>query len=344
MFPTQYLSYDQVALIPKLSKLTSRSQADVSVQFGPKKFKLPVMPANMKCTIDWALAKWMSENDYFYVMHRFGNNYTFLLATKQENWKNVSISIGVKAEDIALLSWAVENTKIDYITIDIAHGHCIAVKEMITFIHQLYDSRKIQRPFIIAGNVASAEAVNDLAEWGADAAKVGIAQGGACTTYGKTGFGLPMFTCVEECVLQDDLDLSDLLKPSNEDKTERTIIPVIADGGIKTNGDIAKALVAGAKMIMAGSMFAACKDSPADALYYGITLDEKPRYKIYYGSASATNKGNNHHIEGTEVQIPISDFTYETKLLEITEDLQSAVSYAGGNNLNAFKTVSWVQR
>lgn len=105
-------------------------------------------------------------------------------------------------------------------------------------------------------------------------------------------------------------------------------VPLIADGGIKMNGDIAKALRAGGTLVMAGSLFAACENSPAETY-----LDEKTglRMKRYYGSASVYNKHHKRHVEGTMVELPCNNMTYEEKLYEITDSLQSSLSYAGGN-------------
>ena len=339
-----YYSYQEVFLKPRYSEFHSRSEADVSVKLGNKTFKVPVMPANMKCTIDAAKAKWMSDNDYFYVMHRFNSDHTsapntdnkkFIEMANKESFKNISISLGVKDEDKELIEYCVkQNLAIDYITIDIAHAHSIRMKEMLEFLHSVYKKGLYERPFIIAGNIASPAAVVDLENWGADATKVGIAQGDACTTYGQTGFGLPMFTCIQECVA--------VAKK-----------PVIADGGIRTNGDFAKAIVAGGTMVMAGSVFAACIDSPAETIYkisktnelregmkigaggvFEKSMDEilaKRTYKTYFGSASAKNKGANVHVEGRVVELECNKMTYADKLDEITQSLKSAVSYAGGD-------------
>jgi GMP reductase len=314
-----------VFLKPRYSEFHSRSEADVSVKLGNKTFKVPVIPANMKCTIDVDKAKYMSENDYFYVMHRFNSDHTsapntdnkkFIEIANKESFKNISISLGVKDEDKELIEYCVkQNLAIDYITIDIAHAHSIRMKEMLEFLHSVYKKRLYERPFIIAGNIASPEAVIDLENWGADAVKCGIAQGDACTTYGQTGFGLPMFTCIQECAA-----------------VARK--PIIADGGIRTNGDFAKALVAGGTMVMAGSVFASCIDSPAETVTKTTASGNSGSvltYKTYYGSASARNKGANVHVEGRIVELPCNGMTYAEKLVEITQSLQSAVSYAGGN-------------
>ena len=329
-----YYSYQDVFLKPRYSEFHSRSEANTSITFGNKTFKLPVVPANMECTMNVDKAKYMSENEYFYIMHRFNkdknepantDNKKFIELANNENWKTISISLGVKDADEELIQYCIsKGLRIDYLTLDIAHAHSVRMKEMLAYLNRMYrsDICTVERPFIIAGNVASAGAVVDLENWGADATKVGIAQGDACTTYGQTGFGAPMFSCIQECA-------------------DIATKPIIADGGIRTNGDFAKAIVAGGTMVMAGSIFAACIDSPAETVYREIITNElsnrgagkiifKP-YKTYYGSASAKNKGANVHVEGRVVELECNKMTYAEKLHEITESLQSSISYAGGD-------------
>ena len=322
-----YYSYQDVCLVPKYSKYHSRSEIDTSIELGKQTFKLPVVPANMECTMNVDKARYMSKNGYFYVMHRFNKDKTapantdnkkFIELANTENWKNISISLGVKEEDEELIHYCITNKlRIDYITIDIAHAHSVRMKDMLGYINRMYRSNicSMERPFVIAGNVASSDAVVDLEDWGADATKIGIAQGDACTTYGQTGFGLPMFSCIQEC--------ADVARK-----------PIIADGGIRTNGDFAKAIVAGGTMVMAGSVFAACIDSPADTVIRTVTKQNSgyvTTYKTYYGSASARNKGANVHVEGRVVELECNKMTYAEKLNEIQESLQSSISYAGGD-------------
>ena len=314
------LKYSDIDLIPNYSKLYSRADADTSVDFLGTKFMLPVVPANMKSVIDMDLAKNMSEDGYFYIMHRFGNRLRDLVTQmNEENWGVISVSIGIKMNDKKdIVALAKYKQRIDYITIDIAHGHCERMKTAIQCVQRYMPGTKI-----IAGNVCTGTAVRDLYEWGADAVKVGIGQGSPCTTKYKTGFTMPMFSCVKLC--------SNLRGGCWEDDSHGPI-PIIADGGVKHNGDIAKALVAGATMVMAGGMFASCSDSPAACSTIGSVT-----HKAYFGSASAENKGHNHNIEGKLTNIPCSNMTVGQKLIEITEDLQSSISYAGGKDLQAFK-------
>lgn len=237
------LKYSDIVLVPKLSSIETREFVNVGCKFGKSEFNLPIVPANMKTVINSELAKSLSDSNFFYIMHRFGiNNYDFVQTANKQNWKTISISVGVKQTDIETLKKIENNNlRIDYITVDIAHGHSMLMKSTIKSIRKIFG----ERVFIIAGNVATSDAVSDLTEWGADSIKVGIGQGSPCTTKDKTGFTMPMFSCMLECATNAN-------------------IPLIADGGVKCNGDVAKAICAGADMVMVGGMFAECVDSPAE--------------------------------------------------------------------------------
>lgn len=303
------LKYSDICLIPNYSEVHSRVDCDPSIKLFGKKFLLPVIPANMKSVIDMHTCEWMSSHGFFYIMHRFDRDLAEDVADAQD-WDNISFSVGVKTKDkIAVQKISKREHRVDYLTIDIAHGYCKRMNTMIQWIKKHLPDTKI-----IAGNVATSCAVRELANWGADIVKVGIGQGSPCTTKDKTGFTMPMFSCVKLC--------------SNVTLDNGYIVPIIADGGIRCNGDIAKALVAGATMVMSGSMFAACTDSPASIINInGVN------HKAYFGSASAENKGHNNNIEGKLNKIPNNGMTYGEKLNEITQDLQSSISYAGGDTL-----------
>jgi GMP reductase len=309
--PKKGLYYNDIYLIPQYSELNSRSEADTSVVFGNRTFKLPIIPSNMLPSIDVKWAKWLSENDYFYVMHRFhGNTVSFVRNANEENWKTISISTGVNEDSLLELTMIkTYECRVDYITIDVAHGHHIKVKTRIEEIRRIFPD-----VFIIAGNTSSPESTMDLESWGADATKCLIGTGSACSTKHQTGFHVPSFSCI--------LDCSHYAKK-----------PIIADGGAKHYGDIAKALVAGATMVMSGGMFAACSDSPAP------DIDGK---KYYFGNASAKAKGKNLHVEGFDLQIENAGISLEERLIEIKQALQSSISYAGGKDLSSLTKVNYV--
>lgn len=319
------LKYEDICLIPNYSEIHSRSDCSTSCELGGKKFNLPIIPANMKSVVDMTLAKWMSENNYFYIMHRFDRHLAEDVGlANSEDWKTISFSVGIKLRDKIHVTNIGKNSnlRVDFLTIDIAHGHCRRMKSMINHIKKHLPDTKI-----IAGNVATPTAVKDLANWGADIVKVGIGQGSPCTTKDKTGFTMPMFSCVLNCA---EVYASQNEEAAHEFLDRETPVPIIADGGIKCNGDIAKALVAGAKIVMAGGSFAACTDSPAAS-----SLINNALHKAYFGSASKENKGDDRHIEGKLTNIYSNGLTYKDKLLEAQQDIQSSISYAGGECLKA---------
>ena len=304
-------SYDDICLTPRYSDLNSRDEADTSVKFLGRKFSIPVVPANMIDVISLENARQLSKDGYFYIMHRFGNA-TQEAIDSDLNSSLLSISIGVKDEDRKFIGNLVLTPS--FITIDTAHAHHKNVSDMLRYLHTAFDPSYEERPKFIAGNVATADGYRFLCDSGADAVKVGIGGGSICTTRYKTGFHVPTAYSVWEC-RQDD----------------RYEVPIIADGGAKHFGDVAKALVLGADMVMSGRWFAECIDSPAK-IEHGK--------KIYRGSTSYEAKGHNNHVEGQTIEIERA-CTYKERLEEIRQALSSAISYGGGRDLSCFNSVKW---
>ena len=178
---------------------------------------------------------------------------------------------------------------------------------------------KLPSAFVIAGNVGTPEGVIDLENWGADATKVGIGPGKVCITRLKTGFGTGgwQLSALKWCA-------------------RVATKPIVADGGIRHHGDIAKSVRFGAAMVMIGSLFAGHEESPGQT----VEVDGK-LYKEYYGSASDFNKGEYKHVEGKRILEPIKGRFADT-LREMREDLQSSISYAGGRVLADLRKVNYV--
>jgi GMP reductase len=311
----EIFDYDNILLLPRKCRVQSRSECDASVQFGPRRFKLPVVPANMKTVVDEPITEFLAANDYFYVMHRFDVDNLAYARTMRDKGLYVSISSGVKEADRAMIDrLAAEGLGADYITIDIAHGHADSVQRMIEYI-----KAKLPQTFVIAGNVATPEAVIDLENWGADATKVGVGPGKVCITKLKTGFGTGgwQLSALKWCA-------------------RVATKPIIADGGIRDHGDIAKSIRFGASMVMIGSLFAGHEESPGRT----VEVDGK-LFKEYYGSASDFNKGEYKHVEGKRILEPIKGRLADT-LREMREDVQSSISYAGGRALADLKKVNYV--
>ena len=311
----EIFDYDNILLLPRKCRVESRSECDAGVELGGRKFRIPVVPANMKTVVSENICVWLAQNGYFYVMHRFDfDNLKFVKDMKAKSLF-ASISLGVKPPDYATVdALLAQGLAPEYITIDIAHGHADSVRNMIAYIKD-----KLPASFVIAGNVATPEAVIDLENWGADATKVGIGPGKVCITKLKTGFGTGgwQLSALKWCA-------------------RVATKPIIADGGIRDHGDIAKSIRFGATMVMIGSLFAGHEESPGKT----VEVDGK-MFKEYYGSASDFNKGEYKHVEGKRILEPIKGRLADT-LVEMEQDVQSSISYSGGKKLMDIRKVNYV--
>ncbi len=308
--------YEDIQLIPAKCVVNSRSECDTSVILGGHTFKIPVVPANMQTIIDESVAIKLAENGYFYIMHRFNpEKRADFIKDMQSRSLIASISVGVKDEDYTFIQQlAADKLTPEFITIDIAHGHSNAVINMIQHI-----KKHIPESFVIAGNVGTPEAVRELENAGADATKVGIGPGKVCITKIKTGFGTGgwQLAALRWCA-------------------KAATKPIIADGGIRTHGDIAKSVRFGASMVMIGSLFAGHDESP------GQTIEKDGQlFKEYFGSASEFQKGEKKNVEGKKMYVEYKGPLMDT-LDEMQQDLQSSISYAGGNKLDAIRNVDYV--
>ena len=308
--------YEDVQLIPNKCIVNSRSECDTTVTLGKHSFKMPVVPANMQTIIDETIAETLAENGYFYIMHRFDEEARVPFIKKmQQKGLITSISVGVKEGEYAFVeTLAREGLVPDYVTIDIAHGHSNAVINMIQHLKKF-----LPETCVIAGNVGTPEAVRELENAGADATKVGIGPGKVCITKIKTGFGTGgwQLAALRWCA-----------------KAARK--PIIADGGIRTHGDIAKSVRFGATMVMIGSLFAGHEESPGET-----KVEDGVVYKEYFGSASEFQKGEKKNVEGKKIWLRHKGKLADT-LVEMQQDLQSSISYAGGRDLEAIRKVDYV--
>jgi len=311
----EIFDYDNILLLPRKCRVDSRSECDTSIEFGGRRFALPVVPANMKTVLDEGISEMLAKSGHFYVMHRFDIDNVAYAKRMRDKGLFVSLSSGVKPADYAVIDrLAADGVGADYITIDIAHGHADSVKAAIEHI-----KTRLPKTFVIAGNVATPEAVIDLENWGADATKVGVGPGKVCITKLKTGFGTGgwQLSALKWCA-------------------RVATKPIIADGGIRHHGDIAKSVRFGATMVMVGSLFAGHEESPGQT----VEVDGK-LFKEYYGSASDFNKGEYKHVEGKRILEPIKGKLADT-LVEMEQDVQSSISYSGGKKLMDIRKVNYV--
>jgi len=224
-----------------------------------------------------------------------------------------AVGVGADAEErLALLTQA----GVDVVVVDTAHGHSVAVLETVRWAKRKYPELEI-----VAGNIATKEAVRDLIAAGADGLKVGVGPGSICTTRIVAGAGVPQLTAVAECAAA----------------AARAKVPIIADGGIKYSGDITKAIAGGASTVMIGGLFAGTEESPGETiLYQGRT------YKVYrgMGSIGAMERGGRDRYaqgdrplqklvpEGIEGRVPYRG-TLSGIVYQLVGGLRSGMGYCG---------------
>jgi IMP dehydrogenase len=253
------LTYDDVLIVPAKSEMRSRRDPELKGQLTKKvQIDLPFISANMDTITEAPMAIAMDKQGGFGIIHRFmsvSEQVEQIQLVKKSGAKHIGASIGVSSESQERAK-AVVDAGANILTIDIAHGHSIQMLETLAWLKKEFPEVEI-----IAGNVATPEGTLDLIEAGADAIKVGIGPGSMCTTRMITGCGVPQLTAVALC--------AQVAKSKG--------VPIIADGGIKTSGDIVKAFAAGASTVMLGSILAGVIETP------GLIQHGK---KLYRGMAS----------------------------------------------------------
>ena len=342
------ITFSDILIEPQYSEIESRSDVKLTSYIGGIEMMLPVISANMKHITGPKMAYEMYKNGGFGILHRFNDTNEAVKEFKEASlmindadyfdecnlldpfdYKNkdviidnpeiepnndVGVSIGVQDGDKKRFS-ALYEAGARVFVIDIAHGHCKAMKDMIEFV------RDYPELTIICGNIATAEAGRDLQEWGADCVKVGIGPGSACLTRKNAGVGVSQFTALQNVYNAVD-------------------IPIISDGGMTSPGDVAKALIF-SDAVMTASLVAGTSETPGPV----FRNDKNEFYKVYGGSASGENKVSNgkqnRFIEGVMKIVP---FIGEVKyiLREIKDGLQSTCSYTGVEALSNFRNkVKW---
>jgi len=247
----------------------------------------------------------------------------FPLSAKDERGRLiVAAAVGVSSETLDRVA-ALVDARVDAIVVDTAHGHSKFVIDMVRTIKKNYPDLDV-----IAGNVATAEAVKDLIEAGADAIKVGIGPGSICTTRVVAGIGVPQITAVYECYQE----------------AKKYNVPIIADGGIRYSGDITKAIAAGGSVVMLGSLLAGTEESPGE-----IEIYQGRSYKVYrgMGSIGAMKRGSKDRYfqgeslklvpEGVEGRVPYKGPLSDT-IFQLTGGLKAGMGYCGCKNIKELQT------
>lgn len=308
-------TFDDVLLVPSYNHYESRRLVDISSTSKCEKLKLdlPIITANMDTITGSQMASFMSSKGGMGALHRFCSIDDNVKMFKECTGKTF-VSIGCADRDIERVE-ALRDAGAEYFCLDVAHAHARYVGRVLKQVRDLLGDKAC----LMAGNVATYAGADYLASCGADLIKVGIGGGSVCTTRIKTGFGVPTLSSVKECA-----------------KVDRSIV---ADGGIRTAGDIVKALAFGADFVMLGGIFAGTEPTPGE-----VIEEAGKKFKLYRGMAS--REAHEDYIgpltdwktaEGVQTKVPFST-AHEGIVADIIGGLRSGLTYAGS------KTIRELQR
>lgn len=298
---TEALSFDDILLVPRYSEVESRKDVDLTSRVTDNiEVKIPIISANMPSVTGPDMAETMWKLGGFGILPRFNtiseqvSEYNAVKRFEAE----CGVSLGV-GEDTMLRAKNLYKEGARIFCIDVAHGYHRRVVETIRNLREKFGDT-IE---LIVGNVATADAVSDLASEGANAIKVGIGPGAACTTREVTGFGVPQISAISSCA------------------TAKNYFPdlkIIADGGIKNSGDIVKALAFGADTVMLGRLLAGVRESPYPGEYFGNASSRIRDYRSPEGISGVVEVAG--HLEDV--------------IKNLTWGIKSGLSYAGVKDID----------
>jgi len=324
--PEVYREYDDVFIKADYSDIMSRTEVDTGVSLKSNdssltyELRVPVISSNMDTVTEGEMALTLARAGACGAIHRFmpiADNVLSYLQVASNKGMDCFVSIGT-SRDWQERTQELYKAGARFFVVDIAHGHTLMMKKTLNFLRTKYGSDI----FIMAGKVGTSQAVKDLDLWGADAIKVGIGGGFVCETKNVTGVNTPMFTTIQYCAAATDK-------------------PVIADGGARAYGDIAKAIGAGASAVMSGYFFAGCPENPDRSRIYDPTAGELR--SIYRGMASrdamAVIRSGDNGLPTPEGRTTTTGQKPPAKNVveEIAGGLRSAFSYVGARNFSEFQ-------
>jgi IMP dehydrogenase len=311
------LSYDDVLLIPKYSEIESRSEISLESQLGKNlKFNVPIIASPMDTVSGLEMALALSKLGGVAIIHRYNTveEQTNIVREVKRQGERVGAAVGTTGDFMQRVE-TLHTAGVDFICIDVAHGDHLMVRNAIRSIKNKYGNTI----HIMAGNVATKHAFQRLEAWGADSIRVGIGGGSICSTRIQTGHGVPNLTAIMECA------------------SVAQAATLIADGGIKNAGDCVKALAAGAKFVMLGSLLAGTDEAPGEVVE---SLLHGTRLKSYRGMASREAqegwRGKSSAPEGIATMIPCKG-PVEKIFNDLAGNIRSGLSYSGARALDELR-------
>lgn len=315
-----HITFDDVLLVPQYSDIKSRSEVTLKSKLSQgMELRVPIISAPMDTVCGSLMALRMAEFGALGIIHRYNTieeQVNFVSEASQGGINNVGAAIGITGDYLERATALVE-AGANVLCLDVAHGDHIL---MHVGAHKVID-RVGARAHIMAGNIATYSAALALAQLGVDSVRVGIGGGSICSTRIQTGHGMPTLASVIDCARA---------------KQQFPNLKIIADGGIKTSGDMVKALAAGADFVMVGSLLAGTTEAPGDVVHKG-----GEKYKSYRGMASKDAqmdwRGKTSSLEGVATVIPYKGPVFPV-LEGLEKGIRSGLSYSGARTLQELGT------
>lgn len=324
----EVLSFDDVLLVPQYSEITTRQNIQTNQTFkvtGKKlsmEFGIPIVSSPMSTITENDMSNVVGKLGGLGIVHRYNSiedQVNILNKVYVENKKAAAVGC---TGDFKERTHELVNNGANYICIDVAHGDHLMVKNAIDFIKNNFPN-----VIIIAGNVATGNAYRRLSEWGADFVRASVGSGSICTTRVQTGHGIPTLQAIFDCDKVREELITNNKRAAN----------IIADGGIKNAGDIAKSIAAGADLVMLGSMLSGTDETPGELK---TSANGKFQYKEYNGMASKLAqekwKGSYSSVEGVPSLVPYKG-QVSGVINEMIGNLKSAMSYSGAIDIPDFR-------
>ena len=318
------LTYDDVLLVPQYSDIKSRKEVYLTSVLDPTiVLELPIISSPMDTVTESEMAYTMDSLGGLGIIHRYNSieeQAGLVAEVINAGAIKVGAAIGISGDYFERAQTLVENG-VSVICVDVAHGHHVLMKDVLGVLKKSFGDSV----HIMAGNVATLEGINDLAQWGANSIRCNIGGGSICSTRIQTGHGLPGLQTIFDCA-----------------QTEHDVA-IIADGGIRTAGDIVKALAAGADFVMLGSLLAGTDETPGEVVQ--LPSGMKKRYRgMASKDAQMDWRGRYSSNEGVSTFID-----YKGSVVDILEDLRggmlSGLSYSGCRTIKRLQsTAQWTRQ
>jgi len=310
-----HITFDDVLLVPQYSDIKSRSEVTLRSEISEHmELRVPIISAPMDTVCGELMAHRLAEFGALGIIHRYNTieqQAELVSNASKKGSKNVGAAIGITGDYVERATALIE-AGASVLCLDVAHGDHVL---MHVGAHNIVD-RFSNVAHIMAGNVATYTGALALAHIGVESVRVGIGGGSICSTRIQTGHGMPTLASVIDCVRV---------------KEKFPNFKIIADGGIKTSGDMVKALAAGADFVMVGSLLAGTSETPGEVIY-----KDGERYKSYRGMASKDAqmdwRGKTSSLEGVATVIPYKGAVFPV-LEGLENGIRSGLSYSGVRDL-----------